>query len=454
MSTNNKINSWSTLFQNFKDKAKTGATGAVDKTKNVAKSVLSGTKGALSTLNERFAPPALKTRQPSQSLSPQIGNTSVGASDTSLLGQAKSLNEKYGGNILSYDTSNMTTDALRGYNSDLFKYQNIMAYNAATDAAKKSATEAESYANTRRMLMQKYIPDTMKAMGLSGTGASANALLQMDNAYNGYALNAKSQAAQAEQNALQEYQNALATYTQNANEEKLLQKQTESKDVRNAYEAQITSRVDGLIANGEKLTAKEYNAIWSEIEGNASLTDEDKNALYAQLESYAMGNYGVYSAEEESKANAAKAGEEKTTQEAETATAEAEQETEYAKSYQVNLTDGRATSVINTTDNVDTIVHNLGVSKGEEQTEYINSIMRVSAGWDSSKNGTYVDFNYGNTSRSGSVGDIYVFIDGKWYLTNYKRNDAPSKVYSEPKINRGDSWYDNFDFMRRTNKLR
>ena len=376
---------------------------------------------------------------------PKPKNYSAAMTDTSLKGQANSLNEKYGGNILSYDTSGMTTDQMRGYNSDLFKYQNIMAYSDASAKAKQSAAEAESYANTRRMLMQKYMPDTLKAMGLSGTGASANTMLQMDNAYNSFALNAKAQAAQAEQNALRDYQNALATYTQSVNEEKLLEAQTKSKDVRGAYESQITSRVDGLIANGAKLTQAEYNTIKNEIANNTVLTDEDKAALNAKLESYAMGNYGVYTAEEESKANAAKA-EAETAAQAEAADAKvAQQETEYAKSYQVNLTDGRATSVINTTDNVDTIVQNLGVSKGQEQTEYINSIMRVSAGWDSSMNGTYVDFNYGSTSQSGGVGDIYVFIDGKWYLTNYKRNDAPSKVYSEPGSTRGDSWYEKFD---------
>ena len=180
--------------------------------------------------------------------------TPTAETDTSLLGQAKKTTEKWGGDIFNYDIQG----AIQGYDSNLAKYNNpatsqeekaainaiyggdittwdnknaytqyMNDYNEVTyvnslkdalTAKMEAAEEAErkkvQYADTRRMLMEKYLPDTLQAQGLANTGYVADTLLRMENNYNQYALGAMNERAQTEQDAMKEYQTSLQAYKQ------------------------------------------------------------------------------------------------------------------------------------------------------------------------------------------------------------------------------------------------
>lgn len=182
------------------------------------------------------------------------GGTDTGGSDASTLGQAKTTTGKWGGDVFNYDiqgsiqgydsnlakyndaaTTQEEKDAINAiYNGDITKWDNKNAYtlymndlneatyvNSLNDALAKqmeAAEEAErkkvQYAEIRRMLMEKYLPDTLQAQGLANTGYVADTLLKMENNYNQYALGAMNERAQTEQDAMQEYQTALQTYKQ------------------------------------------------------------------------------------------------------------------------------------------------------------------------------------------------------------------------------------------------
>ena len=78
------------------------------------------------------------------------------------------------------------------------------------DAAKKAESQKLQYADTRRTLMEKYIPETLLAQGVANTGYTADALLKAENNYNQYVLGAMNEKANTEQNALKAYQDAYA----------------------------------------------------------------------------------------------------------------------------------------------------------------------------------------------------------------------------------------------------
>lgn len=144
------------------------------------------------------------------------------AKGTSLLEQNDELKKKWGGDTLKYDAQGalnrgeITQTDYANYLSDL-KYINSIdslnkAYTGAVDKAQQSESRAMQYADTRRQLMQKYLPETLMAQGIANTGYTADALLKAENNYNQYVMGAMGERAEAEQNALQAYQDALQGY--------------------------------------------------------------------------------------------------------------------------------------------------------------------------------------------------------------------------------------------------
>lgn len=185
----------------------------------------------------------------------------------SLLDQNEELKKKWGGDTLNYDIksaisgyqpalkewNDATTTAERkaeissiygditkwdnetaydDYMSDVNYIRNIDALNTsatgAMDAAKQAESRAMQYADTRRQLMQKYIPETLLAQGMANTGYTAQALLDAENKYNQYVHGAMSNRATAEQDTMQAYQDALRTYKADRDEkayERFLQRE-------------------------------------------------------------------------------------------------------------------------------------------------------------------------------------------------------------------------------------
>lgn len=207
----------------------------------------------------------------------------------SLLDQNEELKKKWGGDTLNYDIksaisgyqpalkewNDATTTAERkaeissiygditkwdnetayhDYMSDVNYIRNIDALNTsatgAMDAAKQAESRAMQYADTRRQLMQKYIPETLLAQGMANTGYTAQALLDAENKYNQYVHGAMSNRATAEQNTMKGYQDALRTYKTERDEkayERFLQEQanaeTTARDQKTAY-ANFAAMID------------------------------------------------------------------------------------------------------------------------------------------------------------------------------------------------------------------
>ena len=123
------------------------------------------------------------------------------------------INALYGGNIMNYNSG---ADVYADWNRDVQSINTIDSYNSALEQSKKTAAETESrklqYADTRRQLMEKYLPETLLAQGVANTGYTADALLKAENNYNQYALGAMSEREASEQNAMQAYQDAMREY--------------------------------------------------------------------------------------------------------------------------------------------------------------------------------------------------------------------------------------------------
>jgi hypothetical protein len=129
------------------------------------------------------------------------------------------INAQYGGDITKWDNKTAYDD----YNADL-KYIDYVdtlnkGYGAAMDSAAKAESQKMQYADTRRQLMQKYLPETLMAQGVANTGYTADALLKAENNYNQYVMGAMNERAATEQNAMQSYQDALGQFKQEQNEE-------------------------------------------------------------------------------------------------------------------------------------------------------------------------------------------------------------------------------------------
>ncbi len=119
--------------------------------------------------------------------------------------------EKANYGLYGYDSADEMYSA---YNNDLNFVRRIDELDTAKqeqmDLAKKAEAQKLQYADTRRTLMEKYIPETLLAQGVANTGYTADALLKAENNYNQYALGAMNEKANAEQNALRSYQDAYA----------------------------------------------------------------------------------------------------------------------------------------------------------------------------------------------------------------------------------------------------
>ena len=123
------------------------------------------------------------------------------------------INAMYGGDITKFGSGD---DVYKAYNDDMQYINKIDSLNAGYQGTVKAAEQAEQkqlqYADTRRQLMEKYLPETLMAQGVANTGYTADALLKAENNYNQYVLGAMGEKAATEQNALKDYQQALGTY--------------------------------------------------------------------------------------------------------------------------------------------------------------------------------------------------------------------------------------------------
>lgn len=201
---------------------------------------------------------------------------------------------RYGGDLSSWDSKRLYDE----YNADLNFVNFIDAANAAKNEAvaqaKKDEAQKLQYADTRRSLMEKYIPETLLAQGVANTGYTADALLKAENNYNQYALGAMSDRAQAEQSAMQQYQDAASAYKQKMDEDaytRFLEREKEkesAKAIQDAYVQTIDAYVkegyietkdaaiEALRAYGaDEETVQRYSDYWDKTHEQGNTTNQE-----------------------------------------------------------------------------------------------------------------------------------------------------------------------------------
>jgi hypothetical protein len=164
-----------------------------------------------------------------------------------LRGWAKGINDYYGGNILTYDPSSLDAEGKKKYYEDYGLYTTVSSaisnYDAEVLAEQKKAQEAEEYANTRRLLMERYLPEMIRSMGYANTGLAADALTGINASYDNYALNARESAAENTNAAMKRYQQAIADYQAG----QVANKQAEDTTLTQAQETEYKNYLAGIL---------------------------------------------------------------------------------------------------------------------------------------------------------------------------------------------------------------
>ena len=221
----------------------------------------------------------------------------------------KAIDTQYLGNINQWNNNTAYGDFM----ADLGYINTVDSYNKGLAESQEKAAQAErektQYAENRRILMEKYLPETLNAMGLANTGLTADAILRMENNYNQYVLGAKSERANAEQDALQGYRDALTqANTDRLNAQykvwKENQGETSSETGLTAKQQQEISLIDE-IRNGASWEhvenyAKAYGWTEGEIQNLkdgvwADREKEDKTALQDETFKTYLSNYANFS---------------------------------------------------------------------------------------------------------------------------------------------------------------
>jgi hypothetical protein len=185
-----------------------------------------------------------------------------------------SINALYGGDITTWDNKNAYTNYMNDYNFARSVDALNSAYTSALDNAKQNESRAIQYADTRRQLMEKYLPETLLAQGVANTGYTADALLKAENNYNQYVMGAMSDRAAAEQDAMQAYQNALRDYK--------TQKATNEYQI--FLDQQAKAEQDALNQETKDANTKAYmSGFISDIDAGADINSVIKQAQIAGL---------------------------------------------------------------------------------------------------------------------------------------------------------------------------
>ena len=152
-------------------------------------------------------------------------------------------------------------------------------------AAKDAALRKEVYANTRREVMEKYMPETLRARGLENSGLSADALIGMDANYTNYVMGAKSEQAAAEQDAWKTYQQAAAEIENQKSQNELAMLETQQNNYNSLMSAAARGEYEWSyiesMARSFGLSEEQITAIKGVFDDKAAADEADK----AEIES-------------------------------------------------------------------------------------------------------------------------------------------------------------------------
>lgn len=304
--------------------------------------------------------------------------------------QLGNMNKQYGGDILGYGTSEafkgLDSKAQSQYYTDLNNYNalygTVSGYDADYMQQAKNAKRAEEYANTRRALMERYLPETLAAMGYAGSGAASDAVLKLNNAYDNYAINAQTTAAQNQADIMSKYRQSALDWDS--------QRNAKNQETLNTQMAQFDAYREAMYDEGTAFD-------WKQVETDLKLgkiTETQYNDLKKEYDSI------VYPSKNLSEGEVAK--------------------------YNIDTNASGAKAIDPKTLDSKTAESYLGkdVYGGDKQSKWVEKLLVESKNWGKEKNGTFADFNYGMVSGRREKGTIYVFYNGVWYPTNYSRSSA------------------------------
>ena len=303
-------------------------------------------------------------------------------------GKLTAFNDAYGGDIRGFENGDKFKDLSEGerfkYYTDLSNFESlygtVSGYDNEWTQKQKEQKQAEEYVNTRRMLMEKYMPETLAAMGYANTGLAGDAVLKAQNQYENYLIDTRNEIAGEQSDILGKYRDQALTYDENVRQHQELQHEAYS-----AYYDQIMK--------GTRLNKNELN----QAVASGAITPEMMNKLLA---------------------------------------IEEEELTSYSHDG-VSLVRGASTIPVGT--DYETIVETMKNDSGAEvnnksaarQEKFLNDVMTASKSWGEAQDGLLVDFNYGwDGSSTGGKGTIYMFKwnpekgKGEWVLTNLDRYRA------------------------------
>ena len=304
--------------------------------------------------------------------------------------------EQYGYDILNFGNSDafkaLDVNAQNQYYTDLNNYNalyNTVAnydYGYAQEAEKAKA--AEEYANVRRSLLEKYMPETLAAMGYANTGLAGDALLKMNNAYDNYIIQAQEKAAQNQSDLMSAYRQKAMEIESGINAEK----QEVLKAQQDLYNEYLTK-----IYNGKGLdTAGIETAVKL-----GALTPEQKEQLYKEASGWSGDGL---------------------TKVGDIPLAQSTADKTVAPIY-TSDTGAMARSKF---------VGSVSTAGKNRQDAFVQDVLNASSQWGAEMNGTLVDFNYGwSTSKNDEdATTVYVFYynpstnKGEWRLTTLDRWEA------------------------------
>lgn len=204
------------------------------------------------------------------------------ANGTSLLEQNEELKKKWGGDTLHYDAQGalakgeISQKDYADYLNDLKYIQSVDAlnnnYTNIVNQAKQTENQKLQYTDTRRQLMEKYLPETLMAQGVANTGYTADTLLKAENNYNQYVMGAMNDRANTEQNAMQSYQTALRDYQMNKAE-------TEYQNFIDEQGRKTEDRYTGFAENALKLINEGADIDYIKAQAAVLGITEDLSAL-------------------------------------------------------------------------------------------------------------------------------------------------------------------------------
>lgn len=272
------------------------------------------------------------------------------------------MKNEYKSKLDEYSDKDSTLDKMN-YNSALKAYNNQTVLDDSVEDARRSA-----YINQQKIL--KYLPNTLKAKGLSNNfGANQQAILDANNQYQ-TTLNEINKNYDTQSMAIQ---NAYSDEMTN----NMLQQKNYSASLIPGMQEQFYSMVtEDATVGGYK--TEDLTKLKDYVDSNNELLDEDKKALH----SYIDANFKL---RDEDRLKLV---------------------TTYGVSAEDEGIDNNSASVYSFGSFRDT-----GTGKGN-QDNFVNDVLKL-AKMGKIGNGTIVNFNYGNGSSSN-----YIYMDGRWYKTS------------------------------------